>query len=142
MVKHWCLLFFIRMGLDNYLTKDDTTELSSEVLEDLRGLNLCGGMLSGNGTNGSFRGKVYAEWVEQVTGVSLYDAEIPPETLRSMAKALLLSCKDNWASLSASVEEVLDNPSEYTDEFDFEEWDLIILFAVGAKHGCTLVSWY
>jgi len=124
------------MGLDNYLTKDDTNELPSEVLEDLRGLNLCGGMLSGNGTNGSFRGKVYAEEVEQITGVSLYDAEIPPETLRSMAKAMILAL--GRVSLSASVEEVLDNPTEYTDEVD----DLTMLFAVGAKHGCTLVSWY
>ena len=124
------------MGLDNYLTKDDTNELPSEVLEDLKGLNLCGGMLSGNGTNGSFRGKVYAEEVEQITGVSLYDAEIPPETLRSMAKAMILAL--GRVSLSASVEEVLDNPTEYTDEVD----DLTMLFAVGAKHGCTLVSWY
>ena len=128
------------MGLDNFLTKDDTTELPSEVLEDLKGLNLCGGMFSGNGTDGSFRGNVYAEEVKQITDVSLYEAEIPPETLRSMAKAMILAL--DKVSLSASVEEVLDNPSEYTDEFDFEEWDLIILFAVGAKHGCTLVSWY
>ena len=129
------------MGLDNYLTKDDTTELPSEVLEDLEGLNLCAGMMSGNGTNGSFRGKVYAARVEQVTGVSLYEAEIPPETLRSMAKAMLLALNKPWVT-SSSVEEVLDNPTEYYGGVDSEEWDLITLFAVGAKHGCTLVSWY
>ena len=128
------------MGLDNYLTKDDTTELPSEVLEDLEGLNLCGGMMSGNGTDGSFRGKVYAAEVEQITGVSLYEAKIPPETLRSMAKAMILAL--DKVGLSTSVEEVLDNPTEYYGGVDSEEWDLITLFAVGAKHGCTLVSWY
>mgnify|MGYP001201622919 CR=1 FL=1 len=128
------------MGLDNYLKKDDTTELPSEVLEDLEGLNLCGGMFSGNGTDGSFRGKAYAERVEQVTGVSLYEAEIPPETLRSMALAMILALDE--VDLSTSVEEVLDNPTAYYGGIDSEEWDLIVLFAVGAKHGCTLVSWY
>ncbi len=124
------------MGLDNYLTKDDTTELPLEVLKDLEGVNLCGGMMSGNGTDGSFRGKVYAAEVEQITGVSLYEAKIPPETLRSMAKAMILAL--DKVGLSTTVEEVLDTPSEHIDEVG----DLVVLFAVGAKHGCTLVSWY
>tara|TARA_B100000287_G_C20006687_1_gene532796 strand:+ start:139 stop:513 length:375 start_codon:yes stop_codon:yes gene_type:complete len=124
------------MGLDNYLTKDDTTELPVEVLEDLEGLNLCGGMFSGNGTNGSFRGKVYAEEVEQITGVSLYESAIPPETLRSMADAMIRHYKKLVSSITE--ENFRDKPIEHIDEVG----DLAVLFAVGAKHGCTLVSWY
>lgn len=40
-----------------------------------------------SGGPGSFRGKLYADLVHHVTGVSLYDRWIEPETVREMAEA-------------------------------------------------------
>jgi hypothetical protein len=47
---------------------------------------LCGGIESGGWE--SFRGKVYADLVEYITGASLYQKWIPPETVQKMSKAL------------------------------------------------------
>ncbi len=55
-----------------------------EAFDDV-GIQLCGGMNSGTG--GSFRGKVYADVVEHVSGVSLYEEWIPPDVVRAMAEA-------------------------------------------------------
>lgn len=41
-----------------------------------------------NGGGGSFRGKVYDTLILDLTGVSLYQAWIPPETVKQMADAL------------------------------------------------------
>jgi hypothetical protein len=76
------------MGLDTYASRaPDRTTLSDEdehAFEEA-GLELCGGMYSGDG--GSFRGKVYVGAVEHVTDVSLYEPWIPPERVRGMAAA-------------------------------------------------------
>lgn len=119
------------MGLDNYLIKNGSRDLDMEVYYDLEGLSLCGGMFSGNGEDGSFRGKVYSEGVESETGVSLYEDEIPPETLRLMAEAMIKGS-------GVTVEQVMESPREHIDKVG----DLVVLFAVGAKHGCSLISWY
>ena len=44
------------MGLDNFFSK---SEASPQEVTFSQELKLCGGMLSGNGSDGSFRGKVY-----------------------------------------------------------------------------------
>lgn len=49
---------------------------------------LCGGLFSGNGSGSSFRGKVYNDVIEDITGVSLYQERIPNETVKGMADAL------------------------------------------------------
>jgi len=49
---------------------------------------LCGGLFSGNGAGPSFRGKVYNDIIENLTEVSLYQEEIPNETVRNMADTL------------------------------------------------------
>lgn len=49
---------------------------------------LCGGLFSGNGAGPSFRGKVYNDIIENLTGVSLYQEEIPNETVKGMADTL------------------------------------------------------
>ena len=49
---------------------------------------LCGGLFSGNGSGPSFRGKIYNEVIEEITGVSLYQEVIPTDTVKGMADAL------------------------------------------------------
>jgi hypothetical protein len=77
------------VGLDTFAsTAPGEPKLTAEderAFEEA-GLELCGGIYSGGG--GSFRGKVYAELVQEVTGVSLYERWLPPEAVREMAAAL------------------------------------------------------
>ena len=77
------------MGLDTFASRAANDVVLTEEDErafDAAGLELCGGMYSG--AESSFRGKVYGELVRDVTGVSLYDEWIPPETVQKMADAL------------------------------------------------------
>ena len=76
------------MGLDVYAVRSPAVELTEEdelAFEDA-GIELCGGIYSGDG--GSFRGKVYDTLILDLTGVSLYQAWIPPETVKQMAETL------------------------------------------------------
>jgi hypothetical protein len=76
------------MGLDVFAGRSPEIELTEEdlVAFDEAGIELCGGIYSGAG--GSFRGKVYDTLVLDLTGVSLYQAWTPPQTVRQMAEAL------------------------------------------------------
>lgn len=86
------------MGLDTYArhpkpeNDEDATYASlSEEEEKAFGranIALCGGMMSGNGNDGSFRGKVYSGLIQEITGESLYQNWIPPERVRVMADKL------------------------------------------------------
>ena len=76
------------MGLDVYALRspdDDLTEEDERAFDEAN-IELCGGIFSGSG--GSFRGKVYDSLIFDLTGVSLYQLWIPPETVRQMAEAL------------------------------------------------------
>jgi hypothetical protein len=77
------------MGLDTVASRTPGNVKLTEEDErafDEAGLELCGGMLSGEG--GSFRGKIYDSVVLEVSGESLYQEWIPPETVGQMASAL------------------------------------------------------
>jgi hypothetical protein len=76
------------MGLDIYAAPSPDgvrSEIDVQAFDEA-GIDLCGGIFSGSG--GSFRGKVYDMLILDLTGVSLYQAWIPPETIREMAEAL------------------------------------------------------
>ena len=76
------------MGLDVYAVRSPEIGLTEEDEQAFKeaGIELCGGIYSGD--NGSFRGKVYDMLILDLTGVSLYQEWIPPETVREMAEAL------------------------------------------------------
>jgi hypothetical protein len=76
------------MGLDVYAVHAPDVELTEADMQvfDEAGIELCGGIYSGDG--GSFRGKVYDTLILDITGVGLYQHWIPPETVRLMAEAL------------------------------------------------------
>ena len=82
------------MGLDTYAahTPDDV-ELTEEDIQAFveANISLCGGMLSGGGNDGSFRGKVYSMLILEITGESLYDEWLPPETVNKMYE-ILMAC--------------------------------------------------
>ena len=115
------------MGLDNYWkkSKDEAGVIEGEF-------NICGGMFSGSG-NESFRGKVYAQFVEDVTEVSLYGdpdtCEVPNETVKKMADDL----------------EATEWRDSYIENYDIEEQefkDLVRMFRLHADAGHYLYAWY
>lgn len=73
------------MGLDSYWCKTPE-ERPVEIVFDPP-LNLCGGMLSGTGA-GSFRGKVYATIIEEISGVSIYNEWLDTDTISKIAADL------------------------------------------------------
>lgn len=79
------------MGLDCFFVRKNETTGTLDVVTDLdwkdNPPNVCGGIFSSNGESGSFRGKVYANEIEQLTGLSLYD-DLSNEQLGLIAAAL------------------------------------------------------
>ena len=115
------------MGLDNYWKK--SKEESGVIEGDFK---VCCGIFSGSG-NESFRGKVYARLVEDITGVSLYGDpetyEISHETVKQMADDL----------------EKTEFIPEYITHYDIEQdefKDLVKMFRLHADAGHYLVAWY
>jgi hypothetical protein len=87
------------VGLDNFAYK--LVPITAEDDPRLADINLCGGMFSGNGARGSFRGKVYGDMVESITGVSLYQSVISTGDVQTVAeelKAWLNANPGDWAS--------------------------------------------
>jgi len=100
-------------------------------------LALCGGLFSGHG-EGSFRGKAYDVLIETVTGVSLYQEEIPPDTVAEMSAALGAM---DFEALPASLRSQGESSSGY--EVTREEYnDLCRMFASYAKLGASLKGWW
>jgi hypothetical protein len=115
------------MGLDNIWkkNKDENGVIEGEF-------KICGGMFSGHG-NDSFRGKVYARLVEDITGISLYGDpetfETPNETVKQMAIDLE---ETEWRD-------------SYIQNYDIEEQefkDLVRMFRLHADAGHYLLAWY
>ena len=79
------------MGLDTFASRSpEDIELTGEDIQafEQADIQLCGGIFSGSGNDGSFRGKLYVMMVLDITGESLYRGWIPPETVREMSTAL------------------------------------------------------
>ncbi len=120
------------MGLDVYAQRGPGGDLTPEDEQAFEAaeIALCGGMLSG--AAGSFRGKVYAGLVQEITGESLYEEWIPPERVKAMHEALL-RCDPReldaiHGELLGDVEEAVTNLAEF--------------FRVCAERGLGLVGWW
>jgi hypothetical protein len=120
------------MGLDNYAARGPDKELSEEDLAafEAAGIRLCGGLLSG--PSDSFRGKVYSDLVFSITGESLYQEWIPPETVKKMHDAFE-GCDPStidWfnAGRISSTEEAVENLRKF--------------FKICAERGLGLIGWW
>lgn len=116
------------MGLDNYWTLPEGKEVKFDPP-----LKLVGGLFSGHG-EGSFRGKVYNDFFEQVTGFSLY-TNLTPEQV-DQASIILDSLGDD--QIQELAEEYLD------DWYDPEQHvrDLQRMFYKYACEGASLEASY
>ena len=121
------------MGLDTFASRSpDDNELTDEDLkafEDAE-LSLCGGIFSGDGGDGSFRGKVYANSILEITDMSLYQVWIPPETVCEMHRAL------------ATYESSMEKEAIGSDVTDIEIANLGKFFRVCCERGLGLINWW
>ena len=131
------------MGLDTYAAygKDhhkfsDDPKATNLVPNSLFPENkLCGGLFSGGGN--SFRGKVYNDWVEYCTGVSLCEEEIPADVVEQMYKAL--SNQTNPVIFA----EFNNSGCNDTYQISFEEvQDLLKWFEVVKDEGASIIGWW
>ncbi len=111
------------MGLDNFWkkNKDEFGIVKAK-------LKVCGSMLNDeDDNNDSFRGKMYARIILDITMVDLYDDMIPNETVKQMADDL----------------EATEFRPEYIAHYDIEKdefEDLVKMFRLHADAGHYLVS--
>ena len=114
------------MGLDNFWVMPyDKSEPPAVELNP----PLCGGILSGASSN-SFRGKVYANLIKTVTGVSLYEEEIPNEEVKRMADKL---------EAFDPCDGVIGERRIFAPD---EVRSLVKSFRYHADLGCTLCGWW
>jgi len=111
------------MGLDNFWKKS----FDSEEIFDLEfdpPLKLCGGLFSAHGSD-SFRGKVYAEFIEEVSGFSIY-RDLNNEEVHKISEKL-----NNYKEFKES------------DEISLKEFeDLKRMFKAYAESDAVLIAWY
>ena len=112
------------MGLDNFWKKDQGETAKIEEAE-----GVCAGMFTDHGQT-SFRGKLYADLVEQATGVSLYQEEIPSEVILKMADDL-----DTF-----DIQEYDGEPGFDIDDKEFQS--LKKMFRLHADAGHYLIGWW
>ena len=120
------------MGLDTYAARGPDEKLTAEDERAFADVGqLCGGFYSGDA--GSFRGKVYSDVVERVTGESLYQEWIPPETVRAMAEAFA-RCDPEAVEQEVAHEVHATTASEIRS--------LAAFLRVCADRGLGLAGWY
>lgn len=133
------------MGLDNIW------KVPEETLHPRMEVALCGGMFSGPGdkTCESFRGKVYSDFIEALSGISLYQDSISGDELEHILSSLV-QFKESLESIPPGykllnfVSSKLDSvPPEWV-EYGIEGLDsLITMFSKYCEvEGAELVSWY
>ena len=154
------------MGLDCYIVhgNDRDKPFTHEDDERIKDVNLCGGMFSGYGNDGSFRGKVYEPIIQELSeGMHTWyiqqdeDAYIPSVALKEQANLL--------AELIQAKTEIADEEGETYDDdtiiyttgntngsiyssYTGEEFtlktirDLETLLRVAAERGAVMTVWY
>jgi hypothetical protein len=135
------------MGLDNIW------QLPEGIEPPRLTVRLCGGMLSGPNSDKqvctSFRGKVYSDFIEEVTGFTLYEEVLGTEELESILSSLeefkqeLESVDPGYPLLIYINNRFGDIDKDYLDYGLSDLEDLIVMFAAYAKiPGAKLKSWY
>jgi len=121
------------MGLDSIISRSPNKIVLPAA--DKRALNESGIELCGMYSDGitSFRGKVYDMFVLKVTGVSLYEEWLPPETISEMADALAKVDPE-------TIGEQLDL-GEYFTPSPGEVRNLQKLFRLCAERGLGITAW-
>ena len=118
------------MGLDVYALRSPEEALREEdvLAFEQANIELCGGIFSGDG--GSFRGKVYDMLILDITGESLYQQWIPPETVKEMAAALHRVDRDEFDK-TAPEQYRYEKFNSYTIEHLCKFFDVCVTLGLG-----------
>ena len=143
------------MGLDCYIVhgNDRDKGFTHEDDDRIKDINLCGGMLSGSGSDGSFRGKVYEPLVGELMEhpylwhIEGEDAHITSQELKQQADALgqLITAKLEDAEWFEEVieDDTIIYQSKHGYEYTFKEvCDLETLFRVASERGAVMTVWW
>ena len=141
------------MGLDCYIVhgNDRDKGFTSKDDERMKDIQLCGGLFSGGGSDGSFRGKVYDPLIHELSnGEHTWyieqdeDAYIPSDTLKEQADILSTFITD-------IIEEHGDLDDEDTVYITHDGWaeytlkevrDLETLLRVASERKAVMCVWY
>ncbi len=119
------------MGLDTFVDTND-----EKILNEFNNANLklCGGLFSSNG-QGSFRGKVYDDIVQDITGVTLYREQIGVDTLYVMRNKMVeFQNKTPKREFYKYLRDHFITKREYDD--------LIIFFTICIRNNVGIVAWF
>ena len=147
------------MGLDCYIVhgNDHDKAFTHEDDERIKDVSLCGGMLSGGGNDGSFRGKVYEPLIDdlmQHEGGIWHKSEndAPPyvtsEELKEQAEVLEHFIQEILAEMEAPPSETYDDDTIVYQVDDWAEYtlgevkDLATLLGVAGKRGAVMHVWW
>lgn len=146
------------MGLDCYIVhgNDQDKAFTHKDDERLKDINLCGGMFSGHGSDGSFRGKTYEPLVDELMqhegGIWHKSSDDDPpyvtsDELKEQAEALeeLIKLKIDF------MEEDDETYDDDTIIYQVEDWaeyslgevkDLATLLGIAGKRGAVMHVWW
>ena len=149
------------MGLDCYIVhgNDRDKAFTSEDDERIKNVQLCGGMFSGGGNDGSFRGKVYEPLIQELSNGdhTWYidqdeDNFIPSDKLKEQAtllSELLEATKEVVEDNNETMDDdtiVYQTRGKYSpdyDEFTYKEvHDLMTLLRVASERRAVMCVWY
>ena len=153
------------MGLDCYIVhgNDHDKAFTHEDDERLKDISLCGGMLSGSGSDGSFRGKAYEPLMDELMSMSdenfhgqgiwhkCEEYDDPPyvtsDELKAQAKVL-------EEFIQAKLEIIEEEGETYDDDtivYQIKDWaeytygevkDLATLLGIAGKRGAIMHVWW
>lgn len=149
------------MGLDCYIVHGNDRDKGFTSIDDerLKDIQLCGGLFSGGGSDGSFRGKVYNPLIQELSDGehSWYieqdeDAYIPSDILKQQADLLESFLEVLDEDYTAEKRELKDDDivytthkrfSPYEEEYTYKEVkDLMTLLRVAAERRAVMCVWY
>jgi hypothetical protein len=153
------------MGLDCYIVhgNDHDKAFTSEDDARLKDIDLCGGMLSGSGSDGSFRGKAYEPLMDDLMSMSdenfhgqgiwhKSEDDDPPyvtsDELKAQAKVLeeFIQAKVDIADEDGVVigdDDIVYSSGDGYNEYTYKEvWDLLTLLRVASERKAVMHVWW
>ena len=144
------------MGLDCYIVhgNDRSKDFTSEDEPRIKDVNLCGGMMSGHGADGSFRGKWYEPLIDELLETDYLwhiegeDAHITAQELKEQAEALadlLHSVESDAKHLEQTLEPetIVYKTDRMEAEYTYQEiQDLELLLRCASERGAVMVCWW
>ena len=145
------------MGLDCYIVhgNDREKDFTHEDDSRIKDINLCGGMMSGHGADGSFRGKAYEPLMDELMGddgiwhMPEDSFGVLPEWLKEQAQALadLLHAVESDAKEEERTLEhdtiIYQTHHGSPYEYNYQEIkDLELLLRCASERGAVMLCWW